>query len=48
MNKMNESVIHLDDVTRVFYAEEMETHALSNVTLDIELGEYIYSEGPSG
>lgn len=48
MNKMNGSLIHLDSVTRVFYAEEIETHALSDVKLDIAAGEYISIEGPSG
>ncbi len=48
MNEMNRSVIHLENMTKVFYAEEIETHALSNVTLDIEPGEYISIEGPSG
>ncbi|MGD9157830.1 MAG: ABC transporter ATP-binding protein [Desulfobacteraceae bacterium] len=48
MNKMNGSLIHLDNMTKVFYAEEVETHALSDVTLNIEPGEYISIEGPSG
>lgn len=48
MNKMNGSLINLDSMTKVFYSEEIETHALSNVTLDIAPGEYISIEGPSG
>jgi putative ABC transport system ATP-binding protein len=45
---MNGSLINLDSMTKVFYAEEVETHALSDVTLDIAPGEYISIEGPSG
>jgi putative ABC transport system ATP-binding protein len=41
-------LIHLDDVTKVFLTEEVETHALSDVTLDIQPGEYVSIEGPSG
>lgn len=48
MNKMNQSVIHLDSMTKVFYSEDIETHALANITLDIAPGEYISIEGPSG
>ena len=48
MNKMNGSLINLESMTKVFYSEEIETHALTNVTLDIAPGEYISIEGPSG
>ena len=42
------SLIHLDNVSKVFYTDEVETHALDTVTLDIFNGEYIAIEGPSG
>ena len=47
---MNEthSLIHLSAVTKVFYAEDVETHALSGVHLEIERGEYVSIAGPSG
>jgi putative ABC transport system ATP-binding protein len=48
MNEMNGSMIHLDSMTKVFYAEEVETPALSEITLDIAPGEYVSIEGPSG
>jgi putative ABC transport system ATP-binding protein len=41
-------LIHLDAVTKVFLTDEIETHALSEVTLDIQPGEYVSIEGPSG
>ena len=41
-------LIHLQDVSKVFYTEDMETHALVNVHLDICQGEYISISGPSG
>jgi putative ABC transport system ATP-binding protein len=33
---------------KVYYTDEMETHALANVHLDIQRGEYVSIEGPSG
>lgn len=48
MKKMNGSLIHLDGMTKVYYADEIETHALSEITLDIAPGEYVSIEGPSG
>ena len=43
-----EPIIHLDDVSKVFYTEDMETHALVNVHLDVHQGEYVSISGPSG
>ena len=45
---MNESLIHLQSIGKVFYTDEVETHALSDVHLDIRKGEYVSIEGPSG
>jgi len=42
------SLIHLSGVTKIFYAEDVETHALSGVHLEIEKGEYVSIAGPSG
>src|SRR6516164_11810805 len=44
----DQPVIKLEGVTRVFYADEVETHALSDVLLDIHKGEYVSIAGPSG
>src|SRR5512135_446249 len=41
-------LIHLDSVTKVFYTDEVETHALSGIQLDIVKGEYVSIAGPSG
>lgn len=45
---MAEPLIHLDGVKKVFYTEEVETHALSGIHLDIMQGEYVSIAGPSG
>jgi putative ABC transport system ATP-binding protein len=41
-------LIRLDSVTKVFLTDEVETHALSGIHLDIRDGEYISIAGPSG
>src|SRR5215472_7057627 len=45
---MPESLIHLQSVTKVFVTDEVETHALAGVHLEISKGEYISIAGPSG
>ena len=40
--------IELRGVTKVFYTDEVETHAVSSVDLEIRQGEYVSIEGPSG
>jgi putative ABC transport system ATP-binding protein len=42
------SVIRLEAVTKVFFTDEVETHALSGVHLQIGHGEFISIAGPSG
>jgi len=48
MNQSNQLLIQMERVTKVFFAEEVETHALSNVHLKIGVGEYVSIAGPSG
>ena len=43
-----ETLIKLENATKVFYTDEVETHALSGVQLDINKGEYVAIAGPSG
>jgi putative ABC transport system ATP-binding protein len=43
-----ESLIVLDSVTKVFVTDEVETHALSGIQLDLKKGEYLSIAGPSG
>jgi putative ABC transport system ATP-binding protein len=45
---MNEPVIKLEGVQKVFYTDEVETHALDNINIDIRKGEYVAIAGPSG
>jgi putative ABC transport system ATP-binding protein len=42
------SVIKLKSVAKVFLTDEVETHALSDVSLDVAKGEYVSIGGPSG
>ncbi|NDJ14210.1 MAG: ABC transporter ATP-binding protein [Acidobacteriia bacterium] len=43
-----ETLISLDGVTKVFVTDEVETHALSGIHLNIARGEYVSIAGPSG
>ena len=44
----NGTLIEIEDLTKVFYTDEVETHALSGIHLTIERGEYVAMSGPSG
>src|SRR2546425_3116981 len=44
----SEGLIHLDAVTKVFVTDEVETHALAGIQMDIKKGEYVSISGPSG
>jgi putative ABC transport system ATP-binding protein len=43
-----DALIKLEGLTKVFYTDEVETHALSGIHLQIERGEYVAISGPSG
>jgi putative ABC transport system ATP-binding protein len=45
---MNDTVIRLDRLTKVFLSDEVETRALSDIDLEIQRGEYVSIAGPSG
>ncbi len=43
-----QTLIKLENVTKVFYTDEVETHALSGIHLEIKDGDYLSIAGPSG
>ena len=45
---MSTPLIHIESLTKVFYTDEIETHALSGIHLSIARGEYVAMSGPSG
>jgi putative ABC transport system ATP-binding protein len=45
---MSEPLLQMDSVTKVFYTDEVETHALAGIHLEINQGDYISIAGPSG
>ncbi len=45
---MAETVIELKEISRIFTTDEVETHALSEVSLRLDRGEYVAIAGPSG
>jgi len=44
----SQSLIRLEGIQKVFYTDELETHALSEVHLEVQRGEYVAISGPSG
>ena len=48
MHTESHSLIRLDDIQKVFYTDEVETHALSEIHLEVKRGEYVAIAGPSG
>jgi len=48
MNDENEPLIRLVGVRKVFYTDEIETHALSDVHLEVHSGQFVEVMGPSG
>lgn len=48
MSAAAQSLIRLESVKKVFYTDDVETHALAGIHLDIKAGEYVSIAGPSG
>jgi putative ABC transport system ATP-binding protein len=48
MNASAQPLIKLDGIKKVFYTDEVETHALAGIHLEIAQGEYVAIAGPSG
>lgn len=44
----NGSLIRLAGISKVFLTDEVETHALAEISLDIQMGEFVSVAGPSG
>jgi putative ABC transport system ATP-binding protein len=48
MSVTEDTLIGLDSVSKVFMTDDMETHALAGIHLNIRRGEYVAISGPSG
>ena len=48
MGTNGEALIRMDTMKKVFMTDEVETHALAGIHLEIQKGEYIAIAGPSG
>ena len=48
MSEESEVIIRLEGLKKVFYTDEVETHALSDIHLEIRKGEFLAVAGPSG
>ena len=44
----DKALIHLEGIKKVFYTDEVETHALQDVHFQVQPGEYVAISGPSG
>ena len=47
-NGTGKALIHLEGIKKVFLTDEVETHALADIHLEVKKGEYVAIEGPSG
>ncbi len=48
MSTYNQTLLRLEGVSKIFSTDEVETHALSGIFLEVKQGEFISIEGPSG
>ena len=48
MTSSNGTLIKMQGVSKVFFTDELETHALAAIDLEIKKGEYLAIAGPSG
>jgi len=48
MSESTQPLIRLDGIKKVFLTDEVETHALSGIHIEIQRGEYVAISGPSG
>ncbi|HET7565923.1 MAG TPA: ABC transporter ATP-binding protein [Gemmatimonadaceae bacterium] len=47
-NGSSNAMIRLDGIKKIFFTDEVETHALSGIHLEVKQGEYLAIAGPSG
>src|SRR5215470_13862297 len=48
MTTNHKNLIHLEAIKKVFLTDEVETHALAEINLEIQRGEFVCIAGPSG
>ncbi|HEV7586647.1 MAG TPA: ABC transporter ATP-binding protein [Longimicrobium sp.] len=48
MDESKQPLIRLEGLSKVFHTDEVETHALSGIELEVRQGEYLAIAGPSG
>lgn len=48
MSVVDSALIRMNGIKKVFYTDEVETHALSDINFEIQKGEYVAISGPSG
>ena len=48
MTQNNDCLIRMENLTKIFFTDEVETHALFGIHLEIRNGEYVSISGPSG
>src|SRR5499425_1744864 len=48
MTNNYQTLVHMEGLTKVFLTDEVETHALTGIHLEIKRGEYFSISGPSG
>ncbi|WP_448563447.1 ABC transporter ATP-binding protein [Thalassotalea ganghwensis] len=48
MQQQSNLLVNLNALEKVFYTDDVETHALSNINVTINKGEYLSISGPSG
>ncbi|HWX39786.1 MAG TPA: ABC transporter ATP-binding protein, partial [Blastocatellia bacterium] len=48
MSASEQPLIRMESLKKVFFTDEVETHALSDIHLEIRNGEYVSIAGPSG
>ena len=48
MNESTQPLLRLEGIKKIFFTDEVETHALSGIHLEVHGGDYVAIAGPSG